>query len=268
MKRISLLLFALFATCLCACTDESDADDIVLLITCSDSAPEAGQTIYFDIDAYTRHDSIRNISVTSFDAENRTQTLDVIEVGSKTFYHRFFYEAPSFAADLTDVELTFAAESNEGASQRITRTITVSAERLLPEHTGFEIHSPTSGKPDAFSMEAMQTLRTEDNDASAIDIYVPADEDNPDALSRRWLSRTGMMFSKADNFNYASATHKSLVQTYANSTRYNSATELEVNDIILIGHGEAACAAIKIVGISDGEGCDDDYYLFNIKVIR
>lgn len=133
----------------------------------------------------------------------------------------------------------------------------------IEELTGVSLYSPRSMKNDAFSFKLMQSIDSSMDDEA--DIYVVDTEATSDMLSGIWASGTGLRFCKANNFNYASATHQSVAAVYANSVTLPMVSELAIDDIIFVGSDNEAVAIIRIVNIYDVEGVENDRYDISIK---
>jgi hypothetical protein len=118
-------------------------------------------------------------------------------------------------------------------------------------------------KNDAFSIKLMQSIDSSMGDEA--DIYVVDTEATSNMLSGIWASGTGLRFCKANNFNYASATHQSVAAVYANSVTLPMVSELAIDDIIFVGSDNEAVAIIRIVNIYDVEGVENDRYDISIK---
>ncbi len=268
MKRITTILLSILAMLTVSGCSEDDADKVILLVDCSDYEPESGQTIYFDINTFTTDGArITNVDIESFDSENSSRFLVSIPADTEEFQYRYEYVVPAFHSNNMGVELTFTSHSSSDGIQTVTRKINVSAERVLAELTGIDIHSPASGLPDGFSLTTMQPLLTGTSDESEIDIYIPAGQDQNE-LARIFRTMTDVRFSRANNFNYASATAGSVSDAYTSSTVYNYVGNLETGDIILVGRGSEAVGVIKVAGIYDNAGSDEDRISFNIKVVE
>ena len=85
-----------------------------------------------------------------------------------------------------------------------------------------------------------------------------------DILSRKWISMSGLLFSKNNSFNYAHATLEGIETTYSNSVKKEFVDQISENDII-ITKIENNYLIIKIIYVIDGFGSEDDRYIFNIK---
>lgn len=248
---------------------EDDASDLVLFVAPSAATARSGETIYFDIEARTIHDRIDLLEIGSFDRQHGMQTLAVLEPRSRSYSDRYFYDVPNLTVDLLDIELSFRAVDDRGNVQTQNKVLTAIGDTsLLPEKSGITLYSPYSGKADGLSLRTCQPLLCAVTPEEEIDLYIPLDADaDPDVLPRRWMTKTGMRFARANNFDYAAATKAALGAVFANSICANHVEELSIDDVILVGRETEVWGVVKIVGIFDEPGCADDCYLLNVKVI-
>lgn len=267
MKKI-LWMLALVATTLSACMTEEDADNVVLFATPSATEVLGGQKIYFDILAETRNTTLALFKVESFDNISGQKELFSTEPATQRWQYRYVYDVPNIAVESLDIELIFTAVDNLGNRQTISRTIHVTTTAAeLTELTGVALYSPLSGKDDAFSFRLLQRVNSSKAEDADVDIYVDADELSPETLARSWGSKTGLRFAKVNSFNYAAASRQSLEVVYANTVTKTNITDLDIDDIILVGYDSKAVAAVRIVNIYDAEGSEYDRYDISIKCI-
>ncbi|WP_418983448.1 hypothetical protein [Alistipes sp.] len=269
MKKRMLLLLALPALLGPGCTSEDDASEVTLFVTSSQLTAGGGETIYFDIQAHTQHETIVRFEITSFDPSSGTRELFTAKPGTQSYVYRYLYQTPNVAVDSTRIELTFRATDNCNFVQEQHINLTVrNNTSLLPEKSGITLWSPRSGKPDGFSLTTVQPLLCATAAPEEIDIYLyESPDDDPQTLPREWRTQTDVRFAKANSFDYAAATKSSLSAYYAGSQRQNYVRNLTDRDIILVGRGDEAWGAILIVKIFDEEGSADDNYLFNLKML-
>lgn len=263
VKSFFLLVAATLVSCF---TDEEDK--VILLVDCSDNAPKSGQIVKFDITTFTTDNSrLSELRIKSFDAEQGSLELESLSVNVKKFEYSYLYTVPVFREKDTPLELHFSSLSENGNMQSVIMKFTISTSQLLSERSGITLYSPSSGRPDGFSLETMQPVSTAESSAAEADIYIPASEDQ-NILARALRSKTNLRFTRANNFNYSSATAFSLNETFSSSLRYNSIDDIEMNDVILFGRDDTALGVMKIVSITDEVGSNDDCIILSIKVIE
>lgn len=268
MKKIFSILLVLAAFC-SACEKDTDADDVVIFVTPSATTAVGGQKIYFDITSQTINSYVRLLEVESFDSVNGEQLLYSEEFSAKSISERYIYDVPNIDAANLEVELTFTAEDNLGNRQWMRHKIQITSDsKGLDELTGITLYSPFSNKEDAFSFRLMQKIKSREAQEGDVDIFVKADSLNTSTLCRSWGSETGLRFCRTNSFNYASASQFAIESVYNNSVTSATITELEIDDIILVGDDEGAIAAIRIVNIYDDEGSERDRYDISMKTPR
>lgn len=265
--KLARIIFILAAAALTSCFTDKE-DKVILLVNCSEQSPKSGQIVKFDIETFTTDNSrLSELRIKSFDTEHGTLELETIPVSVKRFEYSYLYTVPAFREKDTPLELNFVSQSESGNVQSVIMKFTISSSQLLAERSGITLYSPQSGHPDAFSLRMMQPVSTAESDDEDIDIYIPGSDDE-NTLARALRSKTNIRFSRANNFNYSSATAFSLNETYASSIRYNSIEGLEMNDVILFGRDDTALGVMKIVAITDETGSSNDCIILNIKAIE
>lgn len=94
-------------------------------------------------------------------------------------------------------------------------------------------------------------------------------------MPRQWGTGTDIVFCKANNFDYASASKASISAIFNNSIRFDSVDNLQPDDIILIGRDTKIegttnlnpLGVIKIIAIYDEDGTNNDRMIFNLKAL-
>jgi hypothetical protein len=205
--------------------------------------------------------------VVSFDRTYGSQVVYSDEPMVQKYDYRFTYRLPIYFEDQS-VEFTFYATDGLGNRQDMSVSISVRGDdRSIEELSGITLYSPLSGRSDAFSFELLQSVNTQNVDASLCDIYVPMADEGSDVLPRSWASNTDLRFSKVNNFAYSKATYKSVVAVYENAIISPVVEDLSNEDIIIVGRNGKAIAVIRIANIYDGEGVSEDRYDINMKVL-
>lgn len=250
-----------------SCNDMDDADPVILFVTPNTTEATANDAIYFDISSWTVNSEIVSFKAVSFDKTYGSQVIYEAEPMVQRYDYRFTYRLPMYFENQS-VEFTFYATDNLGNRQDMSVSISVSSyDRTIEELSGITLYSPLSGRSDAFSFDLLQSVNTNNVDASLCDIYVPMADVETDVLPRSWASNTDLRFSKVNNFAYSKATYKSVVTVYENAVISPVVDNLANEDIIIVGRGGQAIAVIRIANIYDGEGVSEDRYDINMKVL-
>ena len=267
MKTISVLFLSVFLFVACS---QKDADDVIILVTPSAVTAESMSNVYFDIYARTIHDNVASIDVSSFDTTNGDQHLGTISADKKVFKERFPYRIPNITGDELKIDFTFRATDNLGNTMDCSVTIIAMGNTaLLPENSGITLYSPHSGKNDALSLNPLRTLSSAIAEPKSVDIFIYTDEAMPkNAIGHEWRSMTGVRFVRFNDFDYASANKQSVKSAYDGAAKNDNVANLQIDDIILVGRDKTALGVIKVVGIFDDEGCDNDRYLINVKLLK
>lgn len=267
MKTGKAVLSAVLLS-VCGCVTEEGASDVILLVTPSGYHVKSGEMVYYDIESWTVHESLVQLEISSFDAVNGECDIKTVPIGTEKYVDSFVYTAPEITTDSLVMEMRFAVTDNAGSRQRLVFPLKVIDSAVtLQELRSITMYSPASGKEDGFSLATRSPVNVASSPEEDVDFYIYGTEDGePDALSSEWRSRTGLYICKVTGVDYPSLTYRRLSQVYESSTKNTSVKEVTVDDIILVGTGTEALAAIKIVARFDEEGTSDDRYLFNMKL--
>lgn len=258
MKRLLPLLLLLLLSV--SCMSEDDASDVVVLVTPSTRSVPSGGKMYFTIKAWTLHERLTELNISSFDEINGEQKLDSRSIDTKEYSTEFHYTAPT---DCNTVEMRFSASDNLGNTGLMKCIVTISDNTPLKEIKGIKMYSPFSGKEDAFSISELKAVKS----GSGADIYAYGDSSVKDVLTKEWRANGNVRFCRSNEFKYDEADAAMLKNSYKSLKKTASIGQLNAGDIILIGYGENdAAGVVKITSVSDNAGYDEDHYEFSIKV--
>jgi hypothetical protein len=188
----------------------------------------------------------------------------------KKIDYDYQYTVPDYN-DSTTVRLTFEAFSSDNASSSsMSVTIhVINNNIILPSFDGIIMYATNSNNKNGFNINSIQTLYCETTDSLQIDIYDYHDTlIDPAALSREWRSKTGILFARFNDFNFATATKSGVMTAFENAARYTSIKNLTNGDIILIGNNNKALGVIQLTAIYDDEDTANDRYVFDFKKIQ
>lgn len=261
-----------------SCVNEDDATVVAIYAEPSSYLVQSGDKVYIDVHVSTLNSTLTDVSVSSFDPEYGKTEIFQTNPGAKKYKDRIVWEIPSMTSDTTSTEILISATDNAMEYNDLTIKLTVagSSSVLLQERSGFTLHSPFSGKADAFSLVTLQPLDSASGSEDC-DILFSHDENvGTDILPLRWTSGSDVVFCRSNTYDYASASWASVQAVFMNSLRSDHVDELQIDDIILIGreqHAEdgtvstSTIGAIKIMAIYDEEGSANDRIIFNIKTL-
>jgi hypothetical protein len=131
------------------------------------------------------------------------------------------------------------------------------------------MYAANSNNKNGFNINSMQTLYCETTDPLQIDIYDYYDTlIVHSVLSREWRSKTGILFARFNDFNFATATKSGVITAFEYAAKYTSIKNLTNGDIILIGNNDKAVGVIQLTVIYDEEDTANDRYVFNLKKVQ
>lgn len=269
MKKILLLLLLL--PCLTACEDESDASPVAVY------SDFLGKTVLYSnsiceikIEANSNVGALQKLTVSSFDPERGYVSILDSTISGKSMKCTYYYTVPQLKNDSTVVKLTISAKNTEGDERSLVYSyLNVQRDYPLEETSGITLYSiETDAHPNGFCLSDLRPLMVSLADSAKIDIYTYVDPEDQTVLSREWRTNTDIYFARVNTFDYAGATQKSVTETFAASIGNPRINGLKNDDIILVGRGNQAVGAIKIIQVFDEEGSENDRYLINIKKIR
>jgi hypothetical protein len=178
-------------------------------------------------------------------------------------------------ADSTTVEFRFMATDDTGKTSELTYPIKVKGGEggALPETSSIVLYSPQSGKNDAFSFRTMQPLLSTSAASEEMDLFLTRSGDD---MPLDFGTKTDIVFSRANNFDYSSATWSGLQAVFKNSIRSNHVNSIALDDIILIGREERTdstyrletVGVLKIMALYDEPGMASDRIVFNLKTLK
>lgn len=268
--RIRLSVIAAIVMMTAGCVSEKDASDVILFVEPSAYTAVSGDAIYYDITSWTIHESLVEITFTTFDSSRGEQPVHTEQVGTKRYSGSFTYEVPSIDADSLVFEMRFKSEDNLGNIQSVSRSLKVySEEYSLDELTAVSIYSALSGKPDGFMFSTGSTVSVAASPEGTVDIYMYQPEAAPDdEFHIEWRSQTGLFFSKVTGVDYPQLKYRQLRSVYSSARKDLSVTGLAPDDVVLIGTASEPLAAVKIMAVYDDPGTENDRCIFNMKVVR
>ena len=274
MKRLLTLLSlaALMTGCM---QNEDDATTVIVTATPSSYIVKSGDKVYIDIYASTLNEALKEVSVTTFDSEYGMADIETILPSAKTYKGRVVWEIPSMTNDTTLVEVNVTATDTKEVSNSHTIILKAAggSSSLLPERSGITIWSPASGKQDAFSFTTLQTLYSSETEECDL-IFLPTED--IDALPKSWGTKTDIVFCKANNFDYSSATWSNIQEVFKSSLRTKTVENISIDDIIFIGREKrteegsyilTTLGVIKIMAMYDEDGAASDRIIFNLKTL-
>jgi hypothetical protein len=268
MKQI--LFFVLLITFLYGCERNTESK-VVILISTEDSLSnvKSGDKLLFHIQSFANEDVIKNITITSSDPQYGLLTVWDTLLDMEKFDYDYQYIVADYN-DTTTVRLTFKVFAPDNTSSSLHATLRVKKnDALLSSFDGIMMYAAKSNNRNGFNTTSVQTLYCETTDPSQTDIYDYDDTLSVQGtLSREWRSKTGVLFARFNDFNFAAATKSGVITAFENAAKYTSIKNLTNGDIILIGRGQTALGVIQLIDVYDELDTANDRYVFNFKKIQ
>lgn len=253
-RRIfKVLLFVCMAVSFFSCDeDEHEASEVAVFISPGMSelvSVSSGDKCRYHLDLYTTHDYVSRLEVKSFDQfQGEVLVKDTAWTSGVSSYD-FVYTAPITDRDSLSVRLTFTVWDNAGSTAKVERTVLVrNREVLMDELSGIVLWAPETGRADALFFAApSKTFNWEASpDSASADMIVDTDLAFTSVTLK---SNSAAKFVRSNSFDYAAATALSVQAVYAGSRRDDVVTDLRVNDIVLVGHGDKAEGVLRVTNI-------------------
>ena len=269
MKTVASILLTsiFFALSIYSCEEESEAPIIVVKPNDIAIDAEVNEVLTFDI-GVRGNNALRFFRI-HLKPENDFK-FNVVDspLEVKVFSYDFEYRIdPKYASQSLVFE--FQAIDVEGNSSVWGTRVDVAEDTsiALVETAGHTFYSSNSSKTNAYNLETNTPVFSSLTDSVNRDLE---DISTNDTLSMSWTSPAEGKFVKFQGFDYPNATDLSLRNAYEAGTKLDKVENIQVNDIILsrLGNtssGKEEYVAIKITGVADATGSENDSYTFNIK---
>lgn len=254
---------------LSSCEPEKTGSPILVFLSPSESHIEANSTdhVFIRIESRTESGSHLHLAIESIDALNGARRIFDSTFNFRKINYLFDYLVPAFP-DSTETLLVFSLMNDDGDQIQIARRLFINkGASSVKETSGNVMYSSLSAEPSAFSLAELTPAFLADSLTRSLDIIDASTEENNNdgSLSRRWVSRTDVLFVKFSGFNYADADAITINNAYKSGIKHSTVNDLKENDILIVGRGNKAIAAIQLLLVHDAVGHDSDKYVFNIK---
>ena len=234
-----------------ACTESTpDLSDVVIFVSTqnNDTIINSGDKVLFSIQMSTIHQNIERFKISSFDNQYGNLILLDSICCNKDIEYSYVYTAPETNRDSLKINLFFEVWDNKGHTQKINRILQLKNNYItIPELTGISIFASVEGMPNAISLlDLSQPFELETSpDSLSADIYFEIDTKK----HLFWKSKTELKFVKSNSFNYVSATANNINIVYQSSVKREQIDNININDIILVGHNYTAHGVFQIRNI-------------------
>lgn len=257
---------------LASCDDEFDDKNAPVFITTDIMGiTNVNSNTYkrIKIEVHSSNVELEQLRISSYDDIRGNVGLLDSAVSGRSLYHEYLYKVPMLSHDSVMVNLKIEVSDRNGFAQTLSRRLLVIArDYKLEEVSGITLYTnEIKDHPNGYCLEDMRPLVVSMADSAAIDIYTYVDENASETLTREWCSNTDIYFARANQFDYANATNRSVVEAFGSAVANPRISRIERDDIILVGRGNKAVGVIKVVQFYDEPGVENDRYLINIKKI-
>jgi hypothetical protein len=257
---------------LLGCEPEQIESPILVFLSPSNVEVEANSHdhVFIRVDSRSVSGSHLYLKVESVDQLNGIQSVFDSSFSFKKINYLFDYVVPAYP-DSTESLLIFTLINDDGDQVQIAKRLFVNkGAASVKETSGNVMYSSMSADPSAFSLVQLTPAFLADSLTRSLDIIdASTKEKNSDgSLSRTWISRTDLLFVKFSGFNYADADAISISNSYKNGIKLSSVNNLKDSDVLIVGRGSKALAAVQIITVVDAEGYANDKYVFSIKKLE
>lgn len=256
MKK--LLFYVAVAAALCGCNSQKDEVSDVALNVYPDKGTTptllAGEQMLYSVMLATSHDYVAQLTVSSFDPLNGTQTIFEEAFHQKEISLKVPFKAPVLNRDSVLFTLTFEARDDQGNRGQLSRNVLVLNKAIaMAEKTGIVLYDPDLDRPDALNFaEVSEPFNlAQAPDSVRADLYLHC---NPGFAQIAFRSATNAKFLRSNSFDYASATPQGIQAVFESSVKTDNLSDIRANDIVLVGHGSQAAGVMFVNAIDRTEG--------------
>ena len=263
-----------------SCSSEDDASDVVVFVKneVADTLT-VGEYVLLEIVAITSNEYIKEIRVSTFDAENGEvlNCTKVLDVHVQEYQFEYSYKVSPISLNSAEIKIYIDVFDNLGNQERSTLKRKVQGSNLN-ELSSLMLYNPLGENNDGFNVNQRKTVRkatlTVDDEPLTFWLRQFTDEEKlslPENLPLEWNTSSTdsrITFARSNSFNYAEATSFTLEAAYSSMKTDNYVSQIKQGDIILVGVDNKAWGAVQVLYIIDAPGVDDDRMIVNVKTIN
>lgn len=222
------------------------------------------EKLVFYINIYSDVVLQKLIISSKYEGEKETVLLDSSLI-VKNFSYEWAYFTPADSEE--DILIYFNAINSEGEQIKIGRRIVLTGKKLK-ESTGLKMYSYNAAGASAFNLTTLlpETLSA---DSTLRDIQEVQDDPLAENLSRKLYSPSGCTFVKFNDFDYGNASSVKVKSAYAAGIPLTEVANIQINDIYIVKINkpgvQESYAVLKITGLYDNDGTENDFYEFSVK---
>ncbi len=274
MKKALLILTSMLLLLSCENHKQSELETLMDITnvdwrTWHTQYMESGASLQLNVYAESQSSSVQRIIIESSDVEQKTKILldSTLAVPGSKVSLDYYYTLPVYSKK-TEVTLSATSYDMVGRSRTYSLTLWVKAgEEALRSIDNVTLYSAASEGKSAFSLTTLQTeyIGTDSTAVAFYDLLTEASQ-QAETLSQTWQSKSGILFARAENFNFSEASVQSVESIWTYLQKSSTIKELKADDVLLFGNTEHSLGVIKILYIADEPGTLNDRYLFAMKV--
>jgi hypothetical protein len=268
MNKFSIFILTLvLAGLMLSCKKEEKVEPVRLTVLPSESFLSAASNQVLNFNIKGNGDvSLSKFKITYKEGNGPLVTLLDSALTTKQLSTLFSFQIPNYGLQNMYLSFYFELYDSEGNEKVQAKGVNVLvANRPLSEMVNHEMYSKASGKPNAFDLRDGQAIYLSSPPTPIMNI---SDTVTLDSLSKTWISPSGGLFVKKNNFDYDNATLLSVKNDFEGGAKSNKVLNLAPGDIILFRqmYGvEAFYAVIKMTAINNPVGLENDRYTFAVK---
>jgi hypothetical protein len=172
------------------------------------------------------------------------------------------YICPNISSsDTSEVKLLFSSTNSDGEYvERASVFYVISENIYLTETSGHTMYSSNSTEFNSYNLYEGIPMFNSDSTS-----HISDNTDSiSDVLSRKWISLSGLFFTKFNSLDYANVTSNDLENAYNSSNLKEFVENIQSSDIIITLINETYIV-IRIDQVIDNVGSQNDRYIFSIK---
>ncbi|HEX2395127.1 MAG TPA: hypothetical protein VHI78_07265 [Bacteroidales bacterium] len=264
MKKFGYFIILIYMTFLFSCEKENSrpymtiAPENLLIESYND------EKLVFYINVYSDVVLQKLIISSRLEGEQETILLDSSLI-VKNFNYEWVYNTPADIDD--DIFIYFNAINGAGEQTKLGRRIVLTGKKLQ-ETTGLKMYSYNAGGSSAFNLATLQP-ESLSADSTLRDIQELQNDPLDQHLSNKLFSPSGCTFVKFNDFDYGNASSVKVKSAYAAGIPLTEVSNIHVNDIYIIKINKSSpqeiYAVLKITGLFDNDGTENDFYEFSVK---
>jgi hypothetical protein len=258
----SIFLFFLFFL---GCEDEKNKKPFIVIVP-NDLEIQAytNEKIVFTINVLSDYLLTSFVITKKFEGGSESVIFDsTLSTNNLTF--QWAYTTP---ADIDEDLILYFKATNENGEQSVIGKRLIFSGKKFDETTGLKIYSANSGEAAALNLATLQPVALS-ADSTERDIQeFQADTVNTH-LSKIWISPSGCEFVRFNDYDYGNASSSSARDAFQAGIQLSEIANIVIGDVIIVNitrlAPEEVYAVVKITGLIDPDGKNNDFYEISVK---